>query len=521
MTATLRLLLRRPELGLSLLVPAAPVTSESGHVLDRQIRWVATSELGDPTPYLQGGELLLTNGIGVPKSRPAIDRYVARLVDAGVVGIGFAVGTVHAAIPPGLVASARNRGLPLVAVDEPTPFIAVGEAVSELLAKEQYGEIVAAYDAQQEITRAALRQGAAGVVSRLATSTGGWVVLLDPHGDVVEASRRTTAAERESWLPELERLHSRGPATATTVDAGEHRTIQSLGASGRVRGYLVTGAAGPQAPTTAHRALVNVAAALLTFSLAHEGGARDRLARSALMTLAMRLPEQVTALLPDLAGPVFEAGELWVVAAGGAPADLETWHQQLEDEGRSHCFPWSERGGDAKASAPGGQSTADLILVAVSDEHERDRLLGLQRPAVTLGASERVATVALAAARDQAINSLRVAVTRRVPSLSFSDLGRLGLAAVVDPEAAAAFAAATLERLTAYERASHVELLESLRAWLGHHGQYEPAAASLGIHRHTLRYRVRKASSLMGRDLDDPAVRMDLWFALTVQSGQR
>ncbi len=156
----------------------------------------------------------------------------------------------------------------------------------------------------------------------------------------------------------------------------------------------------------------------------------------------------------------------------------------------------------------------------MSDEHERDRLLDLQRPAVTLGASERVATVALAAARDQAINSLRVAATRRVPSLSFSDLGRLGLAAVVDPEAAAAFAAATLERLTAYERASHVELLESLRAWLGHHGQYEPAAASLGIHRHTLRYRVRKASSLMGRDLDDPAVRMDLWFALTVQSGQ-
>ncbi len=521
MTATLRLLLRRPDLGLTLLVPDATTAPESADVLDRPIRWVATSELGDPTPYLRGGELLLTNGIGLPKSRPAIDRYVARLVDVGVIGMGFAVGTVHDAIPAGLVASARNRGLPLVAVDEPTPFIAVGEAVSELLAKEQYGEIAAAYDAQQEITRAALRQGAAGVVAQLARSTGGWVVLLDPHGDVIEASRRTTVAERDSWLPDLERLRSRGPATATTVDAGEHRTIQSLGGSGRVRGYLVTGVAGNVAPTTANRALINVAAALLTFSLAHEGGARDRLARTALMALALRLPEQVTPLLPDLAGPVFEAADLWVVAAGGTAANVETWHQQVEDEGRSHCFPWLQRGSDTRAGLPDGEASPDLLLVAVSDERERDRLLSMPRPAVTLGVSDRAPTAALATARDQAVNSLRLATTRNVPSLAFSDLGRLGLAGVVDPQAAAAFAAATLDELTAYERASHVELCESLRAWLSHHGQYEPAAVSLGIHRHTLRYRVRKAASLMGRDLDDPAARMDLWFALTVQSGQR
>ncbi len=105
-------------------------------------------------------------------------------------------------------------------------------------------------------------------------------------------------------------------------------------------------------------------------------------------------------------------------------------------------------------------------------------------------------------------------------ALRFGDLTRLGLAGVVEPEAAEAFAAATLEQLTAYERSSKIDLRESLRVWLAHHGQFEPAAGSLGIHRHTLRYRVRKAAELLGRDLDDPSVRMDLWFALTVHSGQ-
>jgi purine catabolism regulator len=160
------------------------------------------------------------------------------------------------------------------------------------------------------------------------------------------------------------------------------------------------------------------------------------------------------------------------------------------------------------------------VLVAVSDPRELTRFVAMARPGLTLGASERVPTAQIAAARDQAVHSLQVARSRRVPSMGFGELTRLGLSGVVEPEAATAFAAATLERLTAYERTSKVDLRESLRVWLSHHGQFEPAAGALGIHRHTLRYRVRKAADLLGRDLDDPSVRMDLWFALTVHSGQ-
>ena len=522
MTATLSLLLRRPDLGLHLRVPHAHETAAHG-VLDRPIRWVATSELADPTPYLEGGELLLTNGIGVPRTRAACDRYVRRLIDVGVVGLGFAVGTVHDAVPPPLVSAARAAGLPLIEVDEPTPFIAIAKAVSDLLAKEQYAEIASAYEAQQQITRAALRQGAAGVVARLAKATGGWVVLLDPHGDVVEASRRSTAAERELWQPDLERVRAKGPATATVVTAGEHRTVQSLGASGRVRGYLVTGQT--DAPTPAHRALANVAAALLTFSLAHEGGSRDRRSRAALMALAIRLPAEVAPNLADLAGPVFDAGEVWVVAASGPEADLETWHQQLEDEGWSHCFPWRGSGGTARSAGSNGSAgqagaASGVVLVAVSQQRELDRVVAMTRPGLTVGASERLPTSELGIACEQAQHSLQVARSRKVPSLQFRDLSRAGLSGLVEPRAAAGFAAAMLDRLTAYERTSKVDLRESLRVWLAHHGQFEPAAAALGIHRHTLRYRVRKAAELLDRDLDDPTARMDLWFALAVHSGQ-
>ena len=37
------------------------VAGEAG--LDRPVRWVHISELADPTPWLSGGELLLTTGL--------------------------------------------------------------------------------------------------------------------------------------------------------------------------------------------------------------------------------------------------------------------------------------------------------------------------------------------------------------------------------------------------------------------------------------------------------------------------
>jgi purine catabolism regulator len=66
----------------------------------------------------------------------------------------------------------------------------------------------------------------------------------------------------------------------------------------------------------------------------------------------------------------------------------------------------------------------------------------------------------------------------------------------------------------AADRAGAGDLVGSLRAWLAHHGQWEPAAAALGVHRHTLRKRMRRAGDLLGRDLDEPGTRAELWLAL-------
>lgn len=77
------------------------------------VRWAHASELADPVPYMEGGELLLITALKLDAEDPeAMRRYVRRLAGAGVVGLGFAVGVHYEDIPEALVRAAEGRGCP-------------------------------------------------------------------------------------------------------------------------------------------------------------------------------------------------------------------------------------------------------------------------------------------------------------------------------------------------------------------------------------------------------------------------
>ncbi len=69
---------------------------------DREIEAAAVSELANPGPWLQGGELLLTIGLLLPKTTAAAGPYLADLDAAGVqaVGLGLGAELPHQRAPP-------------------------------------------------------------------------------------------------------------------------------------------------------------------------------------------------------------------------------------------------------------------------------------------------------------------------------------------------------------------------------------------------------------------------------------
>src|ERR1700679_3256157 len=117
------------ELGLTLV---SGQESSQAHV-----RWVHSTELTDPTPWLKGGELLLTMGIQLegPKAQSEL---IDRLADHEIVGLGFGPGFSHRKLPAALVTAARKRDFPLFEVPYELPFIAITERAFAQLVNERY-----------------------------------------------------------------------------------------------------------------------------------------------------------------------------------------------------------------------------------------------------------------------------------------------------------------------------------------------------------------------------------------------
>jgi len=117
------------ELGLEL---ASGQESAQAHV-----RWVHSTELPDPTPWLKGGELLLSTGIQL--TGPKLQReLIDRLADHEIAGLGFGTGFAHKRLPAALLNAARNRGFPLFEVPYELPFIAITERAFAQLLDERY-----------------------------------------------------------------------------------------------------------------------------------------------------------------------------------------------------------------------------------------------------------------------------------------------------------------------------------------------------------------------------------------------
>lgn len=471
-----------PTLAAVAALPQLGLIARTGAPPSRPVRWVAVSELADPTPFLEGGELVLTTGMRLTDSSSYAE-YVRRLVGRGAAGLGFAVGLGHETVPDALVTAAAEQGLPLLEVPRPTPFIAIGKAVWRMLAAEQYEDVTRAFQAQRELTRAALR-GEEALVARLARELRGWAVLLDAAGGLRQAAPAVARERVDDLAGELDRLR-RSPGAASVALAGrdDHVVLQSLGLGGRPRGFLAVGTVEPL-PPVAHT-IVGAALSLLT--LQSEGPRARRELRAAIAGLLLGTPPAYG--LPE--PPVR------VLACGGGDDVVDA----LE----------SEPVGDRCLALPRPAS-----CVVIVPDRLTEQVIALAAASGPVGVSDPAPLEEVARGLTQAEQALSAA---RRPTgggrvLRHGDLPGQGLLGLLDPQLAEGFATTLLAPLLAHDPA----LIDSLRAYLAANGQGEAAARGLGVHRHTLRYRMRRVSELLDRDLDDPAVRAELWVALAVQS---
>jgi len=79
-----------------------------------------------------------------------------------------------------------------------------------------------------------------------------------------------------------------------------------------------------------------------------------------------------------------------------------------------------------------------------------------------------------------------------------------------------AFGHSTLDCVVDHDRENGSGLMPTLRAYFAHGGSVHDAAATLGVHRHTVQYRLQKVQDLAGLSVRDGRQRLTLELAVTV-----
>ena len=536
------------EMGLEL------ATGEDG--ADVPVRWVHISELPDPTPWLSGGELLLTTGIQLG-SEERQREFVRLLSGHHLAGLGFGTGFDHDRLPDALVDEAGRLDFPVFEVPYALPFIALTEKAFTRLVNEQYEVLQRGIAIHKRLERLVLEErGLDEVVRALAATTGGAVWVLSARGETIAATRFRRQVPEGALEHVREEVRRRSGGLAGTVaregpDAARTAAMLSDEAlefapdhpeiAGRslVLPVSIRGRGGPQAWLVAardagglgdfERLILQQAVTVVALELMRQRAMRDterRLAGDVLAeALTGRLSESELAVRLRPFGVGASAAVLVFArldrppAGGGGP-------------GRAAAMLSTAEGDLDRFLADAGLgalvASRERLLCAVVDARD-----GLDPVAVAARAREALQAehgeLRAAASRPAAVGSLRrsfhearcaleaaaLANGQSPPVASYRDLGAFQLLlSLQDDEALRLYCDSVLGPLEDASGEYGDELIRSLEAYIEQNGQWEKAARELYCHRHTLRYRIRRVEKLTGRDLSSARDRIEFWLAL-------
>ena len=467
---TLGQLWARQELALDVVVDSPSAGSAD-------VTIVHSSELPAVDEWLAGGEVLLTIGVGQDLGGEGVGDYVRRLKRAGVLALGIGLGSAlpWRALPPALIEHAAAQELPLFGVPEPVPFVAVVDAFTRMREEETNRELTRASSAGRRFATDLAHQGPAALVADLASTLGTDVRFVSPTG------RGLTGTDAENLVRHDLIAEAIKPSMAPRLLRTELGIVEAVPVGDeQVRGWILAPAEVSGNPRT-RGLLLSTAAALLSLNITE---------------VPPRRSDSQLFATPLTAG---QARSEWVRETGLAPVS------------RVKFTVFGNVRGGVPETLLGDLGDGTLLVRAGS-------MLGVIEPGTQspdqsrLDAAELAAGDASTVDRVAEVTGLDTLFAKMIPltqvhhtwtvwrtqhESATSDVR--ALLSSIDESAAQRFVDRVLGTLLASR--DEQDLLLTLRAFIAAGGVRDAIAAELGIHRHTVRARMAKIETLLGRDL--------------------
>ncbi|MGC0366928.1 purine catabolism regulator [Rhodococcus sp. 27YEA15] len=470
----------------------------TGHEnLDREVRWVHSSEISDISRFLSGGEVLLTAGLGMGNTAALQKVFVRAISRAGASALVIEEsGRVFDRVPDAVIEEGTACGLPIVALSHEVSFAGVSAQVHEILTNIRLGALTREREVESTFSELLLMGAdSVAIVQTLSTLTGCAVVLENIAHRVTAYAGHLDGPEIEEWGRHARGLHS-DAATCT------RRPVLMRGQPwGWIHVLTDPNIDRSGVVFAVERGAAAVAISLLTD---HSRKARDDQRNTSLIT---RL------LLGDLTGVEFvdKASHLGYRLGSGSLVVAVANREHLDESPTS--TPMRRRDDVSVISADLGEYT---VAVTSAHTNRNDLISYLGDSTRGGGVSRSVTSQMLPIAVTQAKSA--AAVARSLPArpvLDFDDLGveRLLVALAQGPELAS-YVEDEIGPLLTKDAQSSTPLLPTLRTYLEMDGRKTEAAESLFIQRRTLYNRLSRIASILGKSLDDAATRQSLLLAV-------
>ncbi|HEX3833076.1 MAG TPA: PucR family transcriptional regulator ligand-binding domain-containing protein [Solirubrobacteraceae bacterium] len=474
---------------------------------DREVRWVHATETTDPTPYLRGGEVVLTEGLWLSDAQSA-DPYVERLHAAGIAAVGFGLMPANPELPPPLLEACARHGLCLFSIPEEVPYVDLTEVFFERLATEREADLAMSIERHARFLAVARAGGdAAALVEQLAAEVGVPAWVSTGHGQAVSGGAHVPSEQDRAVIASaLARGARREPVTV------EPWRVAPIAAGGMPPWFLAV----RDHPQLRPAQLVAIEQAMPFLEMARSHawslslGARER--ASELVELILAGEDQAVHVAARLATIGIDSRQQLavVVCAGEEPALIvEDVEFVLRDRGLPSLTIERDEQVIAVAAWDGGAESLEDFVRTLRHHVESAVTIGVGSLADDCRSLRRSLIEARHACR-------AAAARRRGPDhASYADVGshRL-LLDLQDVDTLRAFSAALLDPIIEHDQRHGSELLTTLSRFLDLDCQWQTTADALYVHVNTLRHRLGRIERLTGRRLQSTDARVDFFLAV-------
>ncbi|WP_406385072.1 PucR family transcriptional regulator [Streptomyces sp. NBC_01618] len=465
--------------------------------LNRPVSWTHTTDLPEPWRWVAGGELLMTNGMPIPRSASGQEEFVRQLVEHGVAALAIGEKMYAPPLTKRLTRTSDELGFPVLWIAYPMPFVAISRTVAEATLLEQSQRLIRTERIYQALQRISLQN------SGLKTLTSALSREIDCD---VRVCDRATGFD---WYPGVAPLPE-GIRGAVAEHRGRLRAgVIAVRLGGDRRALLVDVPTHPDAvlvalpePTEQPDALLLQHAATvcaLALSQARLTIEYDRRtgAELLLQILDAQLAPAVAQRQLEELGLRLE-GAVCVAARNDDDPDLlSSVHLSLWRSAVSHVTV--HRGGTSLTVLP--DDAAVQVLVQALGQGGQAGVSDLIVRSDRMVDAAREATWSLEIAKEQGTLLLRYA-------------DAIPLLGPRNPAEARALVDRVLRPVLDLPSEQANELLMTLRVFLENGRSWQRAAEALHVHRQTVLYRVRRVEQLTGRQVANTGDLAALWLAL-------